>query len=54
MELKYDIYKLRNSQGSGEERKYVRIVQNEPMSAKQLQRWWRPTKNYTSTAKRVS
>lgn len=37
MELKYDIYKLRNSQGSGEERKYVRIVQNEPMSAKQLQ-----------------
>ena len=37
MELKYDIYKLRNSQGTGEERQYVRIVQHEPMNEKQLQ-----------------
>lgn len=36
MELKYDIYKLRNSQGTGEERSYVRIVQHEPMSENDL------------------
>ena len=37
MELKYDIYTLRNSQGTGEDRQYVRIVQHEPMSEKALQ-----------------
>ncbi len=37
MELKYDIYKLHNSQGTGEERQYVRIIQHEPMSEKALQ-----------------
>ena len=37
MELKYDIYALRNSQGTGENRQYVRIVQHEPMSEKALQ-----------------
>ena len=35
-ELKYDIYTLRNSQGSGEGRPYVRILQHEPMSEKAL------------------
>lgn len=37
MELKYDIYSLHNSQGTGENRQYVRIVQHEPMTEKQLQ-----------------
>lgn len=37
MELKYDIYTLRNSQGTGEDRQYVRIIQHEPMSEKALQ-----------------
>ncbi len=37
MELKYDIYTLRNSQGTGEDRQYVRILQHEPMSEKALQ-----------------
>lgn len=37
MELKYDIYSINNSQGTGEKRKYVRIVQREPMNAKRLQ-----------------
>lgn len=36
MELKYDIYALRNSQGTGEDRQYVRIVQHDPMSEKAL------------------
>ena len=38
MELKYDIYLLNNAQGTGEKRQYVRIVQHEPMTEKQLQR----------------
>ena len=37
MELKYDIYTLNNAQGTGEKRQYVRIVQYEPMTEKQLQ-----------------
>ncbi len=37
MELKYDIYTLANSQGTGENRQYVRLVQHEPMTAKQLE-----------------
>lgn len=37
MELKYDIYTLRNSQGTGETRQYVRIMQHEPMSENDLQ-----------------
>ena len=36
MELNYDIYTLDNVQGTGKKRKYVRIVQHEPMSEKQL------------------
>lgn len=37
MELKYDIYTLCNSQGTGNDRQYVRIIQHEPMSEKTLQ-----------------
>ena len=37
MELRYDIYTLNNAQGTGEKRQYVRIVQHEPMTEKQLQ-----------------
>lgn len=37
MELKYDLYTLNNSQGTGENREYVRLIQHEPMTAKQLQ-----------------
>ena len=37
MELKYDIYMLNNAQGIGEKHQYVRIVQHEPMTEKQLQ-----------------
>lgn len=37
MELKYDIYTIHNSQGTGEDRQYVRLIQHEPMSAKALQ-----------------
>lgn len=37
MELKYDIYTLSNSQGTGENRQYVRLVQHEPMTAKELE-----------------
>lgn len=36
MDLQYDIYKLNNSQGMGEERKYVRLMQHEPMGDRQL------------------
>ena len=36
MELKYDIYMLNNAQGTGEKRQYIRIVQHEPMTEKQL------------------
>ena len=37
MELKYDIYTIANSQGTGENRQYVRLVQHEPMTAKELE-----------------
>lgn len=37
MELKYDIYTISNSQGTGEDRQYVRIIQHEPMCEKELQ-----------------
>ena len=37
MELKYDIYTIKNAVGSGESRQYVRLVQYEPMDEKQLQ-----------------
>ena len=37
MELKYDIYTIKNSQGSGEDRQYVRLVQHEPMTDKELE-----------------
>ncbi len=37
MKLKYDVYAINNATGSGEKRPYVRIVQHEPMTAKQLQ-----------------
>ena len=31
MDLKYDIYTIKNSQGTGENRQYVRLVQHEPI-----------------------
>jgi len=37
MELKYDIYTIANSQGSGEERKYVRLKQQQAMTASELE-----------------
>lgn len=37
MELKYDIYSIANSQGSGEERKYVRLKQQQAMTASELE-----------------
>lgn len=37
MELKYDIYSIANSQGSGEERKYVRLKQQKAMTACELE-----------------
>ena len=37
MELKYDIYSIQNAIGSGERRKYVRIKQHEPLTAKELE-----------------
>ena len=37
MELKYDIYTLNNAQGTGKPRQYVRIIQQEPLTEKQLQ-----------------
>lgn len=37
MELKYDIYSIANSQGSGEERKYVRLKQQKAMTASELE-----------------
>ena len=36
MELKYDVYTINNATGSGETRNYVKVVQHEPMTAKQL------------------
>ena len=38
MDLKYDIYTLHNSQGTGEERQYVHILQHDPMSEKALRK----------------
>ena len=37
MELKYDIYTLNNARAQEKKRQYVRIVQHEPMTEKQLQ-----------------
>lgn len=37
MKLKYDVYTINNATGSGEKRRFVRVVQHEPMTAKQLQ-----------------
>lgn len=37
MELKYDLYNIHNAVGTGENRQYVRLVQHEPMTAKQLE-----------------
>ena len=37
MELKYDIYTLNNARAQEKSAKYVRIVQHEPMTEKQLQ-----------------
>ena len=37
MDLKYDIYTIQNSQGTGENRQYVRLVQHEPMTDKELE-----------------
>ena len=37
MDLKYDIYTIKNSQGTGENRQYVRLVQHEPMTDKELE-----------------
>lgn len=37
MELKYEIYSIANSQGSGEERKYVRLKQQKAMTASELE-----------------
>lgn len=37
MELKYDIYSIANSQGTGEERKYVRLKQQQAMTASELE-----------------
>ncbi len=37
MELKYDLYTINNSQGTGENRQYVRLVQYEPMTETQLE-----------------
>ena len=37
MELKYDIYTIKNSQGTGEDRQYVRLVQHDPMTDKELE-----------------
>ncbi len=36
MKLKYDVYTLANSQGTGEERKYVRLKQQQAMTAAEL------------------
>lgn len=37
MEIKYDIYTIKNAVGNGDDRQYVRLVQHEPMDEKQLQ-----------------
>ena len=35
MDLKYDVYTITNAEGSGEERKYVRLKQHEAMTARE-------------------
>lgn len=37
MDLKYDVYTITNAEGSGEERKYVRLKQYEAMTAHELE-----------------
>ena len=37
MDLKYDIYSISNAAGSGEQRKYVRLQQQEAMTASELE-----------------
>ena len=37
MDLKYDVYTITNADGSGEERKYVRLKQHEAMTASELE-----------------
>lgn len=37
MDLKYDVYTITNAEGSGEERKYVRLKQHEAMTAHELE-----------------
>ena len=37
MELKYDIYSIQNASGTDERRKYVRLKQYEPLTAKDLE-----------------
>lgn len=37
MDLKYDIYNISNAAGSGEQRKYVRLKQQEAMTASELE-----------------
>lgn len=36
MDLKYDIYSIKNAEGSGKARQYVRLVQNDAMTADEL------------------
>lgn len=36
MDLKYDIYSIQNAEGSGKTRQYVRLVQNDAMTADEL------------------
>lgn len=37
MSIKYEIHTIRNSQGTGENRHYAHIFENQPMSAKELE-----------------
>lgn len=37
MELKYDLYAINNFRGTGEERKYVRLMMRDPMTARELE-----------------
>ena len=37
MAIKYEIQKLKNAQGKGDERRFVRIYEQEPMTADELQ-----------------
>lgn len=38
MELKYDVYTIQNAEGTGEERRYVRLQQQDPKSGNELAR----------------